>query len=327
MKFKLKYTDKIVGVFAFLSLFVFIGLIMVIIVNQKIFIKKHEFNTKFEDANGLKVNQDVFFKGFKIGKVKSIDLNFQNKVDVKFYIYDEFISRIKKGSVINKVANPIFTDAKLIFIQNEVSTILAPEKSYIPSLDSIEGKALLTSGQVKKEADAIANIMKTVESILFTVDDLLKSINSDQNASKNSITRILVSTGDTIESVHKTVNSVNKQLESASVILENFKTLSYEMKDPDGMVRRLVDPDGTYMFNSIQKSLDSLSVTMENLSKFTGFVSGQSKQIEALLIDTRTTLKEAQLVIEGIKNNPIIKAGITDKKDQQKVKDSVREKE
>ena len=61
----------------------------------------------------------IFFKGFKIGKVKDVKLNDENRVDVGLYIYNEYVERIKVDSVFSKVSNPI-TGGKIILIQNEL---------------------------------------------------------------------------------------------------------------------------------------------------------------------------------------------------------------
>lgn len=319
MTFKFKYTDKIVGIFFFIAVGLIVAMLAVIIVNQKIFVKKHYFKTRFEDGGDLKVDQDIYFKGFKIGKVKKISLNEQNKVDVDLFIYEQYLSRVKKDSVFSKVSNPI-TGGKIILIQNEISFSVEKEGSFIPSLESFEGQTLLKMGAIKKESDKISGIINTVDSVLLTVDDLLKSINDDNNASKNSIARILVNAADTME-------KTKEQLEKVSVILGNFENLSYQMREPDGMIKKLIDPQGDFMFNSIQKSLNSLSIMMDELSQFSGFINGQSRQIESLLIESKNTMKEAQEVIEGIKNNPLIKGGITEKKEQETIKDSVRDKD
>ncbi len=312
MNFKFRYTDKIVGVFVISSLIFLFGIIMLIIFNQKIFTKKYTFKTQFEDANGLKLNQDIIFKGFKIGKIKKISLNMNNLVDVDFYIYSKYIDRIKENSVLNKASNPI-TGSKIVFIQNEVNNKIAEEFSFIPSLDTPEGELLLAMGEVEKQADSISNIFNTIE-------ELLNSINSDGNAGDNSIARILVNTADIVE-------SIKGELKHIDSILYNFKQFSGKMKTPDGLIQRMLDPDGELMFNSIKSSLDNLEIMMEELSVFSKFINSQSKQIETMLIEGKITMTEAQDVIEGIKNNPLIKAGIQEKKEQEIVRESIRDRD
>jgi phospholipid/cholesterol/gamma-HCH transport system substrate-binding protein len=312
MTFKFKYTDKIVGLFIILSLFLLLIASILILFNQKIFTKKFYFFTQFSDAEGLKINKEIIFKGFKIGKIKKIDLNRENFVNVEFYIYGGFIDKIKEDSVINKASNPI-TGSTLMFIPNIRNTRIADEYSYIPSLDTKEGEMLITLGEVEKQADSISNIIDNI-------DIFLASLNSDHNASDNSIARILVNSADIVE-------SIRNEMENIDQILYNIKILSRRIRNPDGLVRRMLDPDGEIMFNAIQSSLDNLEIMMAELTAFSQFINGQSKQIETLLLEGKMTMEEAQDVIEGIKNNPLIRGGIEEKKEQEIIKESIRDRD
>jgi len=163
--------------------------------------------------------------------------------------------------------------------------------------------------------------MDTVGRVLVNVDELLLSINNSSNyADKNSIANILVNAADSVQLVKKQLNQVDE-------ILNNFKALSQEMKTPDNMVRRLIDPKGDVMFNSIQKSLDSLTKMMENLEKFSVFINGQQNQIDSLLYESKSAMKDTRDVLEGVKNNPLLKGGISEKKPQEKLNESIREKD
>lgn len=385
MKFKLKYADQIVGIFILICVIVLFFVIILVIYNQKIFTKKIYFTSRFNDKIGLKINQDIFFKGFVVGKITNYKLNnvpekmkefdfeyhilskirkryenyenviyfvnskyfyenkhfflkqditkedyitllkiferidFANTVEIDFFIYEPYLNIVKENSVLNKVSNPL-SGATIVLIPNSYSENIASPGAFIPSLDIEEGVALLTKGQIKKQADTISNIIKSIE-------EILASINSDRNADQNSIARILVNTADSIEILKKDLAKFETVINNFSEITYNFKSLSNELKDPDGMARRLIDPEGEIMFNSIQKSLDSLSDMMEQLANFSYFINSQSKQIEMLLTQSRETIKEAQDVIEGIKNNPLIKGGITKKKSQEEIKQTVREKD
>jgi phospholipid/cholesterol/gamma-HCH transport system substrate-binding protein len=312
MTFKFRYTDRIVGIFVFVSIFILFSIIMIVILNQKIFERKFRYVSRFEDAYDLKSNQDVYFKGFKIGKIEDFKLNDRDSVDVDFFIFRKFQHLVTRNSVLNKSSNPL-TGSKIVLIQNELNADIAPEHSYIPSLDTDEGKLLVAQGAVKKQADKISDIINTV-------DEILKSVNSDNNAGSNSVARILVNTADTI-------GKLKDEMDRFDIILGNFQTLSGEMKNPDNLVRRLLDPDGEVMFNSINKSLDSLTRVMDNLETFSVFIDKQTGQIESLMVETKSTMKELRDVLEGLKNNPLIKGGITDKKEQEKVKESIREKD
>jgi len=310
MKFSFRHTDKVVGAFMLSAVFILLISLIFVLLNQKIFVKKHNYKTQFIDRVGLKTNTDIVFNGFVIGKLKDFNLNEKDIVDVDFYIFDEYYTRITVGSVLSKMSNPL-SGSTVYFIKNYNSEIIVPEGSMIPSLDMEEGKSLLASGIIKPRVDAISNI-------LANVDNLLKSINNDKNADANSIARILVNTADIIE-------KLKSDLFVFGEMMENFNTLSQDMKDADGLVQRLVDPEGVYMFNSLQKSLTELSNVMENFNNFSKFVNNQQKEIEVLMIDGKRTVDETRQVIEGVKNNPLIKGGIAPKKEQLPANSNLRE--
>lgn len=311
MRFKFKYMDKIVGLFLFTSVFLMFIAIAFILLNQRIFVKKHYFISEFNEAGDL-VNKDIIFKGFTIGKIKSVILNEKNMVDTVFYIYDDYYHVFKEGSVLKKSTNPI-SGTKIIFVQNNHTNTLYKENSLVPSYDSAYAQYLLQEKQIDKMTDPVTDIIESVQ-------ELLASINNDNNASDNSIARILVNTADVIE-------QLKKELITFDTILNNFLSLSYQMRDSDGLVQRLVDPDGEYMFNSIQSSLISLSEMLEELNQFSSFVGTQKNQIEGLLIESKDTIKETRELVEAIKANPLIKGGVEEKKEQEVVKESVRDKD
>ncbi|HNZ27577.1 MAG TPA: hypothetical protein PKK13_10140 [Spirochaetota bacterium] len=254
------------------------------------------------------------------------DLGYANTVDIDFFIYENYYDIMKENSVINKASNPL-TGTSISLLTNNFTVNPAKPNSYIPSLDTDEGKLILSLGQVKERGDAISSIVNNVNQILA-------SLNSDRNPEQNSISRILVNGADSVELLKKELYVVDRILKNTNDVIknffeitENFRELSVNMKEPEGLVKRLVDPDGEFMFNSIKKSLDGLSDIMEQLLTFTQFINGQSSDIETLLLQSKDTMKDLNDVIEGIKNNPLIKGGITDKKSQVPVKENIRDKD
>lgn len=310
MKFSFRHTDKIVGAFMLSALFLLLLSIIFVLVNQKLFTKKYYYKTQFSDRVGIRVNTDIVFNGFVIGKLQKFSLNEKDMVDVDFFIYEEYHTRITNNSVLSRTSNPI-AGSTVTFIRNYHTDIVASEGSVIPSLDMEEGRMLVSKGIVKPRADAISNI-------LSNVDNILASLNDDRNADANSLARILVNSADIVEKLKGEVFIIGE-------MLENFKTLSYSMKDADGLVQRLVDPSGEYMFNSLQKSLAELAMVMENFNNFSGFVNSRQKEIELLMLDGKRSVDETRMVIEGVRNNPLIKGGITPKVEQAPANTNLRE--
>ncbi len=317
MKMIFKYTDKIVGAFIILSWFIFFGAIILILINQKVFIKKYHYNTIFEDSKGLRKQSEILFQGFVIGKITDYRLNDEDTVDVDFYIYENYIDRFTLSSVMSKSTSPI-AGSIIEFLKNDTTDDIYPEFSFVPSLDTPQGKLIMASGLIKKKSDSISHI-------ITQVDMLLTSLNTDHNESDSAIARTLVNTADTME-------ILKREMYTFGEILDNFKNLSYQMREADGLVQRLVDPTGEYMFNSLQESLGDLNLITENLTlmsndlkSFTTFINGQQREIDSVIQESREAMRQATELIEGIKNNPLIKGGVPVRNEQEVIKQNIRE--
>ena len=75
-----------------------------------------------------------------------------------------------------------------------------------------------------------------------------------------------------------------------------------------GLVPELIDPDGK-IFGSIEKSLTSVEGMLDNLEGSSSVLKSEMPQLGRLMEDLRITLTKAQDVLEGLKNNPLLKNG------------------
>ena len=75
MKFKIRYADQIVGILAITAILALVLTIFMLGSRQRWFARNYNFQTTFETASGLSVGMPIQYKGFTIGKIKSIFLN------------------------------------------------------------------------------------------------------------------------------------------------------------------------------------------------------------------------------------------------------------
>ena len=80
----------------------------------------------------------------------------------------------------------------------------------------------------------------------------------------------------------------------------------------DGLVPRLIDPDGT-MFASLGASLKEVEGTLGNVEDSSSILKSQVPQIARLIEDLRIALVKGQDVLEALRNNPILKNGVPER--------------
>ncbi|MBN2460567.1 MAG: MCE family protein [Candidatus Cloacimonetes bacterium] len=314
MKFKFRHTDKIVGIFFFSAVLVLVLSFVIIALSQKMLEKKYDFHTIFPDAVGLSPSTVLKFRGFEIGKVKSYVLNDDNLIETEIIIYEDYRNKIVANSAINKSSNPITGKSSLEFLQGADPEQVLPEGSFIPSLNMPEGQRLLEAGLIEKKGDAIS-------SILDNVDQMLYNLNRDENADQGSIFRMIYNLANASEKLDLNMGELNQllvllnsdlkesmhnldlTLHNASIMLENYS-------QPEGLLARMIDPEGDQLLQPLGNSLRQLEENLGELEKLLEFIGSQAPEIAEILIEGKNSLQTAQNTLEGINNNPFIRGGI-----------------
>lgn len=334
MKFRIRYAQQVVGIFV-----LFAGVMLVVVLvsmgaNQRWFARNYDYYSVFDSAQGLSVGMPIQYKGFEIGRITDIDLTEEDAVEVNFYIQDTFHDRVVPNSILELVSSPIGLGGGLVFHQGRSTAPPMEEDSLVPAITSTEGQAIVAADLVDMppSGDSITRIIAQVEPVLRNVNALLVSVDDTLGHVNQALA------GDTSEPLGLTLAQVNTLLQevettlietreqstqiltSAAVIAGNFEETSDALRDPTGLVPRLLDADGSIatflddnnrLYNEIEQMLISINATLDEVNSFAGFVNGTQPQIAGLLEDTQEAIVTGQDVLEGLSNNPLIRGGIT----------------
>ena len=324
MTFKMKHADKIVGFFILVALVFMISVMIVILLNKRIFIKDPLYKSEFNTAKGLTVNMPIKLSGFEIGQLKTIDLNDENKVDVTFIIYKKWKDKITLNSVLDLSVSPIGIGSEGLvlypgrFIEGTENEGL-PSGSFVFSTQSLEGKELIASGKANKPktTDSITEVVENVNLLITDIDAIVKGQGEGP-------------LNDTLYSLQSAIDNVNQ-------ITSDLTLLSEQLQSPEGLIPTLLASPGSTidklfndneeLYGEIYGSLEGLDSTINNLVQLSSSLVGMTPEINLMLQELTVSLQEAQKVMEGLKNNPLLKGGITEEKQVKKSKTTIREEE
>lgn len=115
-------------------------------------------------------------------------------------------------------------------------------------------------------------------------------------------------------------------------ITHNIEATTASFVDPTGLVTRLLDPKGsiaTFLDDdnqlydqvsetvaSLDRSIIDLQLSLDEISEFATYLNAARPQISTLLEVGRQTLASGQEVLEGVRNNPLLRGGIPERRDQ-----------
>jgi phospholipid/cholesterol/gamma-HCH transport system substrate-binding protein len=321
MKFTIRFADQIVGALIILALGALIFVVFMLGSSQRWFSRDYMFNTYFPSASGLSKNMNVLYKGITIGKVKSFNLADDDRVEVNFTIFDIYISRVRYGSVVEIIQNPIGLGSQFHFYSGRGEQV--EEGELIPALNSPEGRQYLAGGLViiSDQDDTISIIMNRVNNMLDEVNRVLAQVEgafagTDQTSLGRTLGNVELAAGDlqkmaaTLpENLNESIQTINGVVAQLDPILGDLGVFSAKVSAPDGTVSAILDSGGVVYTNLID-SLEAISGTLRNLEKTSEFIPSQLPQVAMVLSDLRAALKTAEDVLVALTNNPLLKNGI-----------------
>lgn len=315
MKFRIRFADQVVGFFIILGI-AFLGFAIILMgLNQRWFAKNYYYHSMFPTAEGLSTGMAIKLKGFEIGKISAISLTPNNQVNIEFYIYDTFHSKIYDFSILELVSNPLGLGGGMVFHPGIKKTAPLPEYSFIPSKGISEGKLLVQQGKVKMpEGDeVIGAIFSQVDSILYQINKLTTTINlALAGRDKGKIGQIL-------NNIDQTIIDLDKIAKEPADYISKFWA-------EDSSIAAILD-DEQKLIGEIQIAITSLNSSLTEIEKFSQFLSGSTGQLSGLFEDARKALSEGQDVLEGLKNNPLLRGGISEQVKQPDTFQSLRDED
>ncbi|TDS16185.1 MlaD family protein [Sphingobacterium paludis] len=286
-----------VGLFVLIGLVILVAGILVLGTQQNKFSKNLVVTTYFHDVKGLKVGNNVWFSGVKVGIVK--DIKFQSIDDVKVVMHieeksSEFIredvvaklgsdglignaivsliggsdqaAAIKNGDVVKSVSG---TDTEAMFatLQTNNENLVEITKNFaVLSRQMVEGKgtvgALLTDSTIalslKSSVGSLNKVMSDANKASANLAILMNKLNSNQGLIHDLTTDTAV-----FSSLRESAAQLQGVTQTASALMENLNTTSARLNDKDNAIGVLTnDPEAA---TEIKQILRNLNLSTEKL--------------------------------------------------------------
>ena len=307
MKFKIRFADQIVGLLVVFAIAALMFVIFMLGSKQRWFAKDQLYVTYFSSANGISENMAIHYKGFNVGKVKSFTLTDSDQVEVWFYIFEEYIPRVKRGSLVEVITG---LGSQFLFHPGKGNEDLA-EESYIPLVDSAQGREFVREGiaDIQGATDSISNLIARANILLDPrQENGIFGLIGQINTTLGEVNGALVGTDET--AIGRTMYAVEEALTAvSSELLVSVNRILGELADPDSLLSKAVDGNGS-VYKSLESSLSSLAGMLSDFQRVT---SSQMPQLMSLVSDLRGTLSAAEDVLVALSNNPLLKNGVPEK--------------
>ncbi|PRD54572.1 MlaD family protein [Sphingobacterium gobiense] len=291
-----------VGLFVLIGLIILVAGILVLGTQQNKFSKNLIVTTYFHDVKGLKVGNNVWFSGVKVGIVKEIKFQSINDVKVVMHIEEkssQFIREdvvaklgsdglignaivnlvggsdevppIKNGDVIKSVGGTD-TDAMFATLQTNNENLVEITKNFaVLSKQMVEGKG--TVGALMTDSTIALSLKSAVQGLDKTMEDvnkasgnlaiLMNKLNSNQGLIHELTTDTVV-----FASLRESATQLQGVTETASALMENLNATSARLNDKDNALGVLTnDPEAAEEIRQILRNLNGSTAKLDDNMK------------------------------------------------------------
>ena len=287
-----------VGIFLFVGLVIFLLGVFTLGGQKKTFVKSFSLNVVFDDIQGLKVGNNVWFSGVKVGTIKKIQFYGTSQVQVFLSVEEEAHKYIHKnakasissdGLIGNKIVVidggspkfPFVEDGDKLAVNTTLSTddimktLQVNNKNLVDittdfkllARNMVEGKGtvgtLLTDQQL---ADNFKAIVKNLESTTSSANRMAIELNAFSNKlnTKGGLADELLTDTVVFAKLKTSIAELQKTAASASAMTENLNRASAKLTQSDNAAGLLLNDAATAnQVKTIMKNLETSSKKLD----------------------------------------------------------------
>lgn len=287
-----------VGLWVLAGLVIFVVGIMTIGGMRKSFVSKITAQATFDDVNGLKVGNNIWFSGVKVGTVKDIFFTGNSQVEVILNIEEKSQQYIRKDAVV-KVSSDGLIGNKIVVI----------EGGTLQAAPIQDGDVL----RVKKE-DSQQDIMNTLQAnnknILAITEDF-KEISGKIRKGEGSIGKLLADE-QLYKNLEVTMATLQRAAGQAQDVTSALSTYAAKLNKPGGLANDAVTD--TLIMRKVRLTVAELSETastaramVEGLKKTTQDLSADltknNDNAVGLLLRDKATASDIKTTIQNLESS------------------------
>lgn len=276
-----------VGLFVLLGLVILVAGILVLGTQQNKFSKNLVVTTYFSDVKGLKVGNNVWFSGVKVGIVKEIKFQSINDVKVVLHVEAKSSEFIREDVVAKLGSDGLIGNAIVNLVGGNSSSPPIKNGDIIQSTKGTDTEAMFATLQTNNE-----NLVEITKNFAILSREMVEG--------KGTVGALM--TDSTIAmTLRQSVNSLSRVMTDANNASSNLAVLMKKLNNNQGLIHDLTTD--TEVFASLRESAAQLqgvtqtaSALMTNLNQTTARLNDKDNAIGVLTNDPATAQEIKQIL-------------------------------
>ncbi|NIJ53662.1 MlaD family protein [Dyadobacter arcticus] len=290
-----------VGLFVVIGIIIFVVGILTIGSMKKVFSSTITVKTIFDDVNGLKQGNNIWYSGVKIGTVKSIRFLTNSRVEVLLNIEEKSQEFIRKNAKA-KVSTDGLIGNKIIVLYGGTQKVPSIEDGDVLLVEKMESteEMLAVLSENNKNLLGITSAFKTISKNILegkgTVGMLLndKTLYNDVDQTMAAMKKAAVNA----QTLTASVSGFTEKLNQKGGLANDFATDTIIMRDLRGTIGKLSET-----VSSANVMVNNLKTASADLNSNTTSPLGVLMHDEATAANLKGTLKNLETSTEKLDEN------------------------
>ncbi len=254
----------IVGFFIVIAIIILLVAVFTLGGEQKTFTKKFPLKVIFNDINGLKEGNNIWFSGVKIGTVKKIKLNDFSNVEVTLNLEE------KARSFIHQDATARITSDGLL--GNKIVVIYGGS----PNLPTVENNGFIGIHKVGLDEDMFG-LLNASNKNLLDITNNLKSVSEKLTGEDGTLGK-LINDPSIANTFQITLNNLRTFSDHSKKVIADIEIFARKMNTEGSSINKLFT-DST-LFDSIKTSVAQIKQAAVTVNDFANNINDFSKNIK-----------------------------------------------
>lgn len=234
-----------VGLFVLIGLVIFAAGVLTIGGMRKSFVSKITVKSVFDDVNGLKVGNNIWFSGVKVGTVKEISFAGNSMVSVLLNIEEKSQQYIRKDSRV-KISSDGLIGNKIVVIEGGT-----------PQAEPIEDGDVLRVAKEDSQQDMLNTLQANNKNILAITEDF-KAISQQIRKGEGTVGKILTN-DELYRNLETTMASLQTAAKQAQSITASLNGYVAKLNRPGGLANEVATD--TLIMQNVRQTVSQLNET------------------------------------------------------------------
>lgn len=335
MYFRIKHIDRLAGIFVIFALIFILTTIVFVARGQKWFSKRYPYLVIFDRVGGIKPGTDVTISGMEVGRVKSLRLNEERKIEITLEVFADYKDYLRKDSSATVISGLLGGKTIEISPGSPDQDPIQPGAT-IPSQEPRELtdflKGLDFQSPLKKAEATLSNLealsakLKDPQGELFALLKNIEFLSQQLRRGEGNLgailqdKRIYNDLSATLTSLRHSAEHLEKTTANAALLSANLPKLTGDLEQYlKGIPKILEDLERTTarlprVTEKIQKATEEIPVIADNLKEITKDVRAVTEnlkkaapEIPELVSASQESIEEAEKLLKTLRSHWLIR--------------------